>query len=80
MEEFIKNDKKVFVNCMCGVSRSSATVIGYLMYSERLSYYKAKDHVQGKREQICPNDGFKIQLMMLEEILVDFFNGNDTLD
>ena len=43
MDRFIKKNLNVFVHCMLGVSRSSVTVIAYLMYSERISYYKALD-------------------------------------
>ena len=64
--EFIENVKKsngrVLVHCIQGMSRSVSIVIAYLIYKEKMTYDKAFDFVQKRREISSPNFGFSIQL------------------
>ena len=67
--EFIEKADKIFVHCMCGISRSSAIVIAYLMWKAHCSYYDAYFFVKNRRPFIDPNDGFVKQLKIFEELL-----------
>ena len=67
--EFIEKADKVFVHCMCGVSRSSTIVIAYLMWKAHCSYYDAYFFVKNRRPFIDPNDGFVRQLKIFEDLL-----------
>ena len=71
--EFIEKADKIFVHCMCGISRSSAIVIAYLMWKAHCSYYDAYFFVKNRRPFIDPNDGFVKQLKIFEEL----FKKND---
>lgn len=52
----------VLVHCNAGVSRAAAIIIGFLMYSEGLSFAMAFSVVKNARPAICPNSGFVEQL------------------
>ena len=67
--EFIEKADKIFIHCMCGVSRSSTIVIAYLMWKTHCNYYDAYFFVKNRRPFIDPNDGFVKQLKMFEELL-----------
>ena len=64
--KFIENVKekggRVLVHCIQGISRSVTLVMAYLIYKNKLTYDKAFNIVQGKREISSPNFGFSIQL------------------
>ena len=53
--DFIEKSDKVFVHCMCGISRSPSIVIAYLMWKAHCSYYDAYFFVKNRRSFICPN-------------------------
>jgi len=59
----------VFVHCMWGISRSPTIVIAYLMRKEKKGFEEIFSFVKSKRKWANPNDGFKEQLMELEEKL-----------
>ena len=64
--KFIDNVKekggRVLVHCIQGISRSVTLVMAYLIYKNKLTYDKAFNLVQSKREISSPNFGFSIQL------------------
>ena len=64
--KFIENVKekggRVLVHCIQGISRSVTLVMAYLIYKNKLTYDKAFNIVQSKREISSPNFGFSIQL------------------
>ncbi len=66
MNEAVSQNKKIFVHCAAGVSRSSTIVIAYFMLKNRWSYKEAFAFVKEKRKQINPNDGFIKQLKALD--------------
>jgi len=69
----------VLVHCAAGVSRSATIVIAYVMKSQKLSFEEAIQLVQTRRTVICPNYGFRNQLIAFEEELKsenDIFNCN----
>lgn len=61
----IKCNSNVLVHCNAGVSRSSAIVIGYLIFVKKYNYSEAYDIVKSVRSCIKPNSGFEKQLRML---------------
>ena len=67
--EFIEKADKIFIHCMCVVSRSATIVIAYLMWKTHCSYYDAYFFVKNRRPFIDPNDGFIKQLKIFEELL-----------
>uniref|UniRef100_A0A1I7SUE2 protein-serine/threonine phosphatase n=1 Tax=Bursaphelenchus xylophilus TaxID=6326 RepID=A0A1I7SUE2_BURXY len=64
--EFIKKAKMeesaVLVHCKKGISRSSSTVISYIMKEYGWNLSRALDYVKAKRNCITPNSGFMNQL------------------
>ena len=61
----IKSNKKVFIHCLAGKSRSASFVIVYLMKYLNYSLYDAYNHVNNLRD-IYPNLGFMNQMMCYE--------------
>jgi len=61
----------VFVHCFMGVSRSASIVIAYLMHEMNMEFEGALKHVQERREEVCPNPGFKKQLQKFSKELKD---------
>ncbi|TNV79029.1 hypothetical protein FGO68_gene8491 [Halteria grandinella] len=62
---------KVFVHCFAGVSRSATVIIAYLMQEHGLAYHAAYKLVKSKRPVICPNDGFRVQLVQFQKEIKD---------
>ncbi|XP_054159976.1 uncharacterized protein LOC128958186 [Oppia nitens] len=58
----------VLVHCMAGISRSSTVVTAFLMNKYGKSYSDTIDMVRTKRSQIYPNEGFRKQLKLYEEM------------
>jgi protein-tyrosine phosphatase len=61
-------NKRVFVHCHAGLSRSATVVICYLMQRRHLSLTDAYNHVL-ERRKIKPNNSFIRQLQMHESNL-----------
>lgn len=60
---------KVFVHCAAGVSRSASMVISYLMKLNGWTFQEAFDFVKQIRNVICPNSGFRKQLLEYQQEL-----------
>ena len=71
-----KEDAKVLVHCMAGVSRSPAVLAYYLMREEGMSLRDALGTIARARPATRPNDGFLRQLRELELSL----RGEETLE
>lgn len=54
---------------MAGISRSATSVIAYLMKKHKWSVANAMARVKSKRPQICPNSGFRMQLLQWQKTL-----------
>ena len=67
--EFIEKNKTILVHCREGISRSSAIVIGYIMYKEKKSYNEAENFVRTKKSDVNPNENFINQLKEFEDII-----------
>jgi protein-tyrosine phosphatase len=59
----------VLVHCYAGISRSSSTVMSYLMKKYNLSLKTAFEHVRSCRWFVNPNPGFCRQLKQFEKEL-----------
>ena len=70
MDEKINEDKKIYIHCVKGISRSATFVIIYLMYSKKIyNYQLILDFVKSKRNIINPNRGFIKSLEIYQEWL-----------
>ena len=69
IDDAIKNNGKVLVHCMYGISRSVSIVCGYLMYTNNWTYDKAIITIKSKRINAKPNDGFIFQLNDISKLL-----------
>ena len=71
IQDAVKNGGRVYVHCICGVSRSASMVIAYLMNQENLCYGMAESQVKEARSIIRPNNGFQQQLINYDSIIHD---------
>ena len=77
---YLDSNKKTYVHCSQGKSRSPSVVIAYVMFKKKMNFEDAFKFVKSKREQILPNSGFVEQLKEFEEILVVCHYNKDLLD
>lgn len=68
-QAILREDGKVLVNCMSGISRSPAFVVAYLMEATGMDYDIVYRYVQNKRFCMNPNPGFRHQLEVREASL-----------
>lgn len=66
LDKAIKENGRVLVHCVGGISRSSTIIIAYLMLKYDYSLNKAFDMVKIKKTNIAPNFNFMGQLLELE--------------
>ena len=55
-------DKKIFVHCLMGASRSAIVVLLYLMLIKDMDYSQSIDYLYTKRESVSPNLKFLKEL------------------
>ena len=60
-------DNKVFVHCVCGVSRSASLLSAWLIKYREMTTEQAIEHLQSIREIVKPIPGFVSQLKAFEE-------------
>lgn len=58
----------VLVHCLMGCSRSATMVIAYMMKRREMSFGEAFGFVRKSRPIVHPNEGFKNQLLLYEEM------------
>jgi hypothetical protein len=77
----IRDGGKVYVHCMCGVSRSATIVAAYLIKIHKYNDEKAIQLLKDSRACINPNEGFRQQLKLysLYSTLVDDGGDKDEL-
>eukprot|EP00742_Colponemidia_sp_Colp-10_P001604 GILJ01001723.1.p1 GENE.GILJ01001723.1~~GILJ01001723.1.p1 ORF type:complete len:480 (-),score=54.69 GILJ01001723.1:987-2426(-) len=63
MDNAIASGGRVYVHCIQGVSRSAAMIIGYLMWSQKLTYDQAYTKLRECRGVCNPNIGFMCRLI-----------------
>ena len=64
-----KNNKKILIHCIEGISRAPAIIAGYLMWKDKLKTEKAIELIKSKRSCVDINLGFFIQLHKWEKYL-----------
>ena len=64
-----KNNKKILIHCIEGISRAPAIIAGYLMWKQNLTTEKAIELIKSKRKCVDINLGFTIQLQKWENYL-----------
>jgi protein-tyrosine phosphatase len=69
-------NKKVFIHCKQGVSRSCSIVVAYLISSKNMSYDEAIEVILKERNVVLPNPNFESQLRKFEEMIKS--TGNST--
>lgn len=67
VKKAIRENAKILIHCNAGVSRSSAVVIGFLMFENNITYLDAYDIVKRARNCIRPNAGFEKQLKTIRK-------------
>jgi dual specificity phosphatase 12 len=63
-----KEEWRVLVHCLQGISRSGAVVVAYIMRTLKLRYAKALEVVRKYRPIVTPNPGFAEQLVLWHEM------------
>jgi protein-tyrosine phosphatase len=53
------NGRNILVHCFAGISRSSTTVIAYMMKELGYTFRKALAHCKARRKEVLPNSGFQ---------------------
>jgi protein-tyrosine phosphatase len=64
-----QNNKKVYVHCQQGVSRSGMVVTAYLMSKNQWTRDQALEYIRTKRPPVRPNRAFMELLLEWEQIL-----------
>ena|SRR5581483_2298797 len=71
IETALNNNKKVYIHCQMGISRSPTIVIAYLMKKHKWTRDKSLNYVKSKRPIIAPNTSFMKYLAAFEEEIYD---------
>ena len=71
-------DNKVYVHCVCGVSRSVSIVCAYLIQEHGLTPFEALKKIKSQRDVANPNEGFLSQLQ--EYLTSNKFEKNELPD
>lgn len=58
----LENNGKIYVHCICGVSRSVSIVCAYLIKEHQMTLEEVIEKIKFKRPVANPNDGFRQQL------------------
>lgn len=67
----LKGGGKVFVHCVCGVSRSATLLAAFMMEEYGMTCDEAIDRLKIKRQIVNPNKGFVDQLEKFSQELQD---------
>lgn len=59
-------ERKVFIHCRQGVSRSASIVLAYMILEKNMTYKEALEYLVAKRNVVKPNPFFEEQLKNLE--------------
>ena len=69
IDNVVRENGKVLIHCVCGISRSSTITIAYYIYKEKLSVNDALKKVKDKRNCINPNSFFIKQLCDYSDLI-----------
>ena len=67
-----KNNKKILIHCIEGISRAPAIIAGYLIWKQNMTTLKAIELIKSKRKCVDINLGFIIQLHKWENYLFSY--------
>jgi hypothetical protein len=65
----LSNNKRVYIHCEKGISRSATIVIAYLMKKNKWNLENALNYVKTKKPNIAPNTSFVKYLQIFEQDL-----------
>ena len=65
----------ILLHCVSGISRSGATLSGYLMKTKGMRYAEALEFIRARRAIVSPNSGFKQELLEYEQELLSTSSG-----
>lgn len=72
--EFIQfardRNKSVLIHCMAGISRSTTTLVSFMMKMDSIDFETALARVRQHRRFVCPNTGFERQLRAYEHVTI----------
>jgi len=68
IDNALKENGNVFIHCAAGISRSATVLISYLMASQNIDFYSAFTIVHKARSIINPNEGFRLQLHLWQNM------------
>lgn len=66
-------NKRIYVHCRAGISRSVTLVIAYLMFRRRQCFESAYAEVKQRRSRAFPNAGFREQLSLWNDTNCQLF-------
>lgn len=78
IENAKKNNRKVLIHCIQGISRSVSFCIAYMIFTYGYDYKKAEAFIKQKRGIASPNNGFMVELIQFHKRLYDKFNALST--
>lgn len=70
IRDALKDGGKVYIHCMCGVSRSVSVLLAYLMTQSTKSLDVLLQEVQAARPVANPNPGFIKQLIEFRKLII----------
>ena len=70
IRDALKDGGKVYIHCMCGVSRSVSVLLAYLMTQSTKSLDVLLKEVQAARPVANPNPGFITQLIEFRKLII----------
>ena len=70
IRDALKDGGKVYIHCMCGVSRSVSILLAYLMTQSTKSLDVLLKEVQSVRPVANPNPGFITQLIEFRKLII----------
>lgn len=69
IETALSNNKRIYIHCEKGISRSATIVIAYLMKKNSWRFESALNYVKTKKPNIAPNSSFVKYLQTFEHNL-----------
>jgi hypothetical protein len=78
--DFIEKSDKIFVHCSCGMNRSPAIVIGYLMWKTHNNFNLVYNYMQKRRPRVELTMGFVSQLKKFDKLLKSNNYNLNTID
>ena len=70
IRDALKDGGKVYIHCMCGVSRSVSVLLAYIMTQSTKSLDVLLKEVQSARPVANPNPGFITQLIEFRKLII----------